>query len=100
MLLFYGLLIVKVCIQVFHGVDSDFAAGLDALHNDFHGVLGNGNAAACVGLSVSEAVEEERVAVFHFTFGVVAQIQNILVLILILCDMLAFLGIKVRDVLG
>ena len=93
-------LIVKACVQVLHGVDCDFAAGLNALHDDFHCVFGDGNTAACVGLSVSEAVEEKRIAVLDFTLGVVAEIQDILVLILILRDVLAFLGIEIRNVFG
>ncbi len=70
------------------------------MHNDLHCVFGNGNAAACVGLSVTKAVEEERIAVFHFTLGVVAEVQNILILVLEIRYMLAFLGIEIRNVLG
>lgn len=85
---------------MFHCVNCDFAAGLDALHNDLHCVFGDGNAAACVGLSVTKAVEEERIAVFHFTLGVVAEVQNILILVLEIRYMLAFLDIEIRNVLG
>ena len=70
------------------------------MHNDLHCVFGDGNAAACVGLSVTKAVEEERIAVFHFTLGVVAEVQNILILVLEIRYMLAFLDIEIRNVLG
>ena len=45
-------------------------------------------------------VEEERIAVFHFTLGVVAEVQNILILVLEIRYMLAFLDIEIRNVLG
>ena len=45
-------------------------------------------------------MEEERIAVFHFTLGVVAEVQNILILVLEIRYMLAFLGIEIRNVFG
>ena len=42
----------------------------------------------------------ERIAVFHFTLGVVAEVQNILILVLEIRYMLAFLDIEIRNVLG
>lgn len=45
-------------------------------------------------------MEEERIAVFHFTLGVVAEVQNILILVLGIRYMLAFLDIEIRNVLG
>ena len=40
------------------------------------------------------------IAVFHFTLGVVAEVQNILILVLEIRYMLAFLDIEIRNVLG
>ena len=69
------------------------------LHNVIHLLLGYRDAAARARLSVAEAMQEDRGAFARRSFLVIADIHTVLVLVLIIDDVLAVLGIQIRIIL-
>lgn len=93
------LLCVKVSAEVFERINGDPASGLDVLHDKFHNVFRNANAAACIGAVDAEAVEEKSKALFFYALRVVTHIQNILIGIVVIRDVFAVFGIKTGNIL-
>lgn len=85
--------------HVLERIDSDFASGLDVLHDKYHDALRYSYTASRIGVGDIKAMEEERVALLFDTFRVIAHIQHILIGACVIGDPFAVLGIEIGDVL-
>ena len=98
---FYSIfpLFLKLGAEILHRIDHNDTIGIDVLHNVIHLLLGYRDAAARARLSVAEAMQEDRGAFARRSFLVIADIHTVLVLVLIINDVLAVLGLKIRIIL-
>ena len=93
-------LCVEIAAEVFKRINGDLTSWLDVLHDKFHNVLRNANAAACIGAVYAVAVEEECKSLFFYALRVIAHIQNILICVVIIGNVFAIFGIKAGNILN
>ena len=81
-------------VQVVHGVYDHDAVFLDVLHDELHNVFRDRHAAAGLGLGAAKAVQEDGRAPAGRAVSIEADIEAILVLVLIVDDVLAVFHVE------